>query len=634
MSDVVGTIEHLAGELARIFSPLAQRIEDNTVDFLPQWLGLRPSDAAAGATNLDGALASGATVAAGLATLVSDLAQAIEQDDEAAIASSTAALLESFQSIVGAFHDAAEALHALSADSGLTTQQQAELAAFANVFVERLLNRLLVEYLEARFPYIALTLIITGVIEIVQEEGGAEGSLNGPYLRKTFHVGRMMKLLSDPTGLLREVYQWGESGFDGLALFTTLQTLLREKLQIPAEILRPSGAPAMLEAFGFNAEVNPGLTPPGLDVSLRMPASIDSSETIDEGDWQVKFEGRVSVNMDLEATLLPFFDVELHLPQDNTVDLHLAADFSRSANAAAFLLLGSAGGSRVEVKSPQASFRLEQHFDSNSLSRARMQPAVEFKLSGAKAVLDFSQADGFLTQIFPAEGLTVPFDLTGGWSVSRGFYLQGGAGLETTVSVNLDLLSVLKIDSLYLAFQAGEFDNAAGVEAVIAATATVSLGPVTVVVERMGLDAKLRFPSKGGNLGAADLALGFKPPKGLGLFIDAPLVVGGGYMFFDPQKEEYGGILQLEIAEMIAVKGIGLLTTRMPDGSKGFSLVILISAEGFAPIQLGFGFTLTGVGGLLGVNRTVRVDVLRGGIKNGTLGRSCFPKTRSAMPRR
>jgi hypothetical protein len=625
MSNAVGTIEQLAGELARIFNPLAQRIEDNTADSLLQWLGLRPSDAIAGSANLDGALTASAAVAASLEKLVNDLAQAIEQDNENTIASSTAALLQSFGTIIQGFNDAADALHALSADPGLTAQQQAEITAFANVFVERLLNRLFVEYLEARFPLIALVLIVVGAIEIVEEEAGPVGSLNGPYTRKAFHLERMMKLFSDPTGLLRDVYQWGNSGFDGLALFATLQTLLREKFGIPAEILRPPGAPAILEAFGFNAEVNPGLTPPGLDVSLRMPASIDSADTINEGDWQVKFDGHVSVDIDLEATLRPFFDVELHLPTGKTVDLNAMADFSRSTNAAPFLLLGSAGGSRVEVKSPHASLRLEQHFDSTSLNRARVEPAVEFKLGGAQAVLDFSQADGFLAQIFPKDGLTVPFDLTGGWSISRGFYFQGGAGLETTVSVNLDLFGILKIDSLYLAFQVGEFGNATGVEAVIAATAAVSLGPVTAVVERMGLAVTLRFPSRGGNLGAADLALGFKPPNGLGLSIDAPVVVGGGFLFFDTEKEEYGGILQLEVAETIAVKGIGLLTTRMPDGSKGFSLVILISAEGFAPIQLGFGFTLTGVGGLLGVNRTVKVDVLRGGIKNGTLGSILFP---------
>jgi hypothetical protein len=63
----------------------------------------------------------------------------------------------------------------------------------------------------------------------------------------------------------------------------------------------------------------------------------------------------------------------------------------------------------------------------------------------------------------------------------------------------------------------------------------------------------------------------------------------------------------------------------MPDGSKGFSLLLIISAEDFTPIQLGYGFTLNGVGGLLGVNRTVVVDVLRAGIKNRTLDSVLFP---------
>ena len=45
----------------------------------------------------------------------------------------------------------------------------------------------------------------------------------------------------------------------------------------------------------------------------------------------------------------------------------------------------------------------------------------------------------------------------------------------------------------------------------------------------------------------------------------------------------------------------------MPDGSPGFSLLIVITAEFGTGIQLGFGFTLIGVGGLLGLNRTMRL---------------------------
>jgi hypothetical protein len=43
-------------------------------------------------------------------------------------------------------------------------------------------------------------------------------------------------------------------------------------------------------------------------------------------------------------------------------------------------------------------------------------------------------------------------------------------------------------------------------------------------------------------------------------------------------------------------------------------------------VQLGYGFTLQGVGGILGVNRTVAVDAMRAGVRAGTLGSVLFPE--------
>jgi hypothetical protein len=40
---------------------------------------------------------------------------------------------------------------------------------------------------------------------------------------------------------------------------------------------------------------------------------------------------------------------------------------------------------------------------------------------------------------------------------------------------------------------------------------------------------------------------------------------------------------------------------------------------------LGFGFTLTGIGGIVGINRTVRTDTVRQGLKTGTLNSLLFP---------
>ena len=50
----------------------------------------------------------------------------------------------------------------------------------------------------------------------------------------------------------------------------------------------------------------------------------------------------------------------------------------------------------------------------------------------------------------------------------------------------------------------------------------------------------------------------------------------------------------------------------------------MISAD-FLPIDLGLGFRLTGVGGVLGYQRTVAVDALRAGLKQGVLDNVLFP---------
>ena len=82
--------------------------------------------------------------------------------------------------------------------------------------------------------------------------------------------------------------------------------------------------------------------------------------------------------------------------------------------------------------------------------------------------------------------------------------------------------------------------------------------------------------------------------------------------------------MELTFAEVISVRAVGILTTHLPDGSDTFSLLLIIVSE-FARIQLSYGFTLLGVGGLLGLNRTVDLDALQVGVRDGTLNSILFP---------
>ena len=144
MSDTVGTLEQLAGELARVFEPLARRVEEDSIGELLPWLGLRSADIDVGSTGLDEALATSARVAATLEPVIAQLAQAVDQDDRVTIATSTAALLQQFRALLQAVEQIVRSLQSLGTNPALTPQQRAEFSTFAAVFSERLLNRLFV----------------------------------------------------------------------------------------------------------------------------------------------------------------------------------------------------------------------------------------------------------------------------------------------------------------------------------------------------------------------------------------------------------------------------------------------------------------------------------------------------------
>jgi hypothetical protein len=288
------------------------------------------------------------------------------------------------------------------------------------------------------------------------------------------------------------------------------------------------------------------------------------------------------------------------------------------------LLFGSTTGTRLATEGLQiqAEIRLGDNQDYGAL----------LKVDGASLVVAPGDGDGFLQQILPADGLRADFDLALGWSQRRGLHLGGGAGLEYRAPLGATKPPAgqppaprnqggVSVDELVITLHLGD----EGLGATVGATVSGSLGPVTAVVENVGLQTVLALSAEyDGNLGPLDLAMGFKWPDGIGLSIDSGPLVGGGYLYLDRANQRYSGVLQLEFNE-IQVQAIGLLSTRLPDGRPGYSLLVLISGQ-FEPIQLGLGFTLNGVGGLVGLHRAVAVETLRAGIRENTLDSLLFPR--------
>ena len=231
-------------------------------------------------------------------------------------------------------------------------------------------------------------------------------------------------------------------------------------------------------------------------------------------------------------------------------------------------------------------------------------------------------ADGFVNEILPTSETRISFDLGIGLSTERGLYFEGGTGLEVIIPIAKKLGPVI-VHQLMLSLTATSEENPPHVTTEISAGLGLQLGPITAVVERLGLQARVEFPDKK----KPEFSIGFKPPTGVGLAIDARGVEGGGFLLFDRDKGQYAGILQINLnleRVSMTLKAVGLINTKLPDGTKGFSLVVILTAEFMWP--LGLGFTLTGLGVILGIHRTFNETALQAGVKNHTLDSILFPK--------
>ena len=295
----------------------------------------------------------------------------------------------------------------------------------------------------------------------------------------------------------------------------------------------------------------------------------------------------------------------------------------------------------------------------NEIDLDATEAEIKLSLHDCAVVIATKDNDGFLSSILPDEGLRVPFNFGLGASRKRGLYTEGnvpflsgrstralrltrdtasqngkpvpiagaiGKGFNVSIPIGV-ALGPVELHSLQLKLTANDTTpDTSDIVAEASASLILRLGPAYISIDRLGFELKLAFPEKGiGNFGLADLSLGPALPRGVAISIESSAVTGGGFLFLDQPRGLYAGAVQLNLESGLAVSALGIIATRLPDGTKGFSLLVIITAEGFKPIPLGLGFKLTGIGGMLAINRTFNEDVLREGVKNHTLDSVLFP---------
>lgn len=268
--------------------------------------------------------------------------------------------------------------------------------------------------------------------------------------------------------------------------------------------------------------------------------------------------------------------------------------------------LGGFGSAQLQIKEIGAGIQV-------ALKGAALQPKFDVFLREGQVKLVIE--DRLLKEVLSGD-VTVDFDLEAQVDNQGKLHLKDGTGLAVSLPVPKIPSGPLKLMLINLGIQPlqGSFAN---IDAELSASFGIELGPFKGSVDRLGVITRLR-----GLFGNdPDVAFALKPPNGAGLSLDAGVVKGGGYVYLDPDKGEYAGVLELKLAG-IGIKAIAILNTKVPDA--GWSLLLLIFGN-FPAIQLSFGFTLTGIGGLIGLQHTLDADALARGIGTGALDAILFP---------
>ena len=618
MAVQAGTFERIALELERVLAPIASRLSDERVlDTLAE-LGVQfpPELLANPAFNAARRTISEST--GQLASLVGELEAAITAEDVPGIVAAASALVTQEVRLLDSFADLGAAL--TTAAPGLPGIMQAQVAALVDQLPRKLLELLLAEVFDL-VPSVGAALQVLGVMERVLDLGDPLDPTKPEFDRLRVRLDRLIPALTDPVAQLETLYGWGRSDFDADALLAVLESALA-RLGLPV-LLRPDGpgVPPVLEAFAVDLRPTTTGAPPGLELSVVLPGSIDTTidVPISPPTWTGSVRLKGALRVGTTGALRPPLAIELAPPAPPTELTGSATITVQGQAAEPIVLLGQAGGSRLEIARASLEGGVTLRWNAGA-GRAVAEVSAAGRITGSRLVIDASSADGFLRTVLGGARIDSTFDLGFAFTPESGVRFEGSGGLEIQLPVHVQLGPV-EIQSLYLV--AGLAGATIPIE--LSTAFKVDLGPLSASVDRLGVIVNVGFPPGGGNAGPADISFAFKPPNGLGIAVDAGAVKGGGYLFLDHAKGEYAGALELTVAGFLSLKAIGLLNTRLPGGQQGFSLLVIITAEFSPGFQLGYGFTLLGVGGILGLNRGVLLDPLAQGVRTGAVNNILFP---------
>lgn len=517
---------------------------------------------------------------------------------------------------------------------------------FEDTFPRRLLDFLILTHLKRIYPRIYSVLLLTG-FTLTNDQEEASDEFKSKCKLQVVNWEAVPLLFQDPLSIPASVYDFG-GNFNAERFMAYLEQFIRS-FSIPGGLYPLDDAVSMkLTAAG---QITSSAGDP---VAKEMRIPIYSSGDWTQGDFSALnlciapikdivntqsqaykgfgayFNGSLAESIELggswkvgvAADMQKPFLVKV-LPEQVAVEMLTDDNSSFSGKITAKLiyqrseptiLIGFADALSIGFNGLSLTTGVEK-------SSTGIDYLVEADVIGLFVQIQAGDGDSFLQKILPSDPIPLSFDVGFGYSKVKKFYIKSGSEgqggeLNYTWYLNKELGPVLIREII---FSLKSRDNKIKASASVCAKA--ELGPVTFLVEKVGLTIVVDM-DKPGILGKADMYLDFKLPEAVGINIEASEVTGGGYLAINDTG--YEGILNISISGKFSVTAIGILTTKPPDGGNYFSLKIIGNVL-FPPVQLGYGFFLCGVGIAAAINSEMNVTALQNSVRDGSITSIMFP---------
>jgi hypothetical protein len=350
-----------------------------------------------------------------------------------------------------------------------------------------------------------------------------------------------------------------------------------------------------------------GVTPTGFLVVNR--STIDAAATIELSDtWHLDISG------DVQSSVLPTLELQPGAPpalEQGGASATIAATLSGApAGAEPWLLIGERDGVRVELAS--ASIGAEATLGEPAA-------ALVAELNGLSLTTDTSAADSFVAEVVGLLPIDFSTDVAVEWSTKGNLAFRGSSGLDIPIGGDI-VLGPLRISGVHLSVL---LDGS--VTIVAAGTVTLTIGNIfEASIIGMGLRVLISIEPNGtgGAAGGLTVGIDFEPPYRVEFVLDAGPVTGEG--FVERTDDRYVGGLSLDVVA-VGIDAFTIIDTSLPGDPDGFALFATLTLR-FPSIPLGFGFSLSGLGGILALNRGIDTEALALGLRDGAADAILFPE--------